>query len=170
MLRQAALVCIKSRAARVFARDRTPATLCLTALFIVSHDLCYFEIRLKLTPKSSAPKTKRFFVLSLQAYVSAVNSGSENIEKILLSPESKLQLVPLGPKLIKQTVNKHKTVDTEVGWAQKKKIDFLGTQADLFLIGRWVEMHPAVGWNAGNWEEENDRAWRHFRRRRSRRW
>lgn len=54
-----------------------------------------------------------FFAISLQAYVSAVNSGSENIEKILLSPESKLQLVPLGPKLIKQTVNKHTTVDTE---------------------------------------------------------
>lgn len=54
-----------------------------------------------------------FFANSLQAYVSAVNSGSNNIEKILLSPESKLQLVPLGPKLIKQTVNKHKTVDTE---------------------------------------------------------
>jgi hypothetical protein len=31
----------------------------------------------------------------------------------LLSPESKQQLVPLGPKLIKQTVNKHKTIDTE---------------------------------------------------------
>lgn len=56
---------------------------------------------------------KLFFAISLQAYVSAVNSGSENIEKILLSPESKLQLVPLGPKLIKQTVNKHTTVDTE---------------------------------------------------------
>lgn len=49
----------------------------------------------------------------MQAYVSAVNSGSENVEKLLLSSESKLQLVPLGPKLIKQTVNKHKTVDTE---------------------------------------------------------
>jgi hypothetical protein len=58
------------------------------------------------------PKTF-FFAVSLQAYVNAVNSGSENIEKLLLSPESKLQLVPLGPKLIKQTVNKHKTVDTE---------------------------------------------------------
>lgn len=56
---------------------------------------------------------KIFFANSLQAYVSAINSGSKNIEKILLSPESKLQLVPLGPKLIKQTVNKHKTVDTE---------------------------------------------------------
>jgi len=49
----------------------------------------------------------------LQAYVNAVNSGSKNIEKILLSPESKLQLVPLGPKLVKQTVNKHTTIDTE---------------------------------------------------------
>lgn len=128
------LVCIKSRAVRVFARDRTPATLCLTDLFIVSHDLCYFENRLY-TTRVLAPKTKLFCVLSLQAYVSAVNSGSENIEKILLSPESKLQLVPVGPKLIKQTVNKHKTVDTEVDW---EKIDFLGTriQTDLFLIGR----------------------------------
>lgn len=62
--------------------------------------------------KCADPK-KHFFAISLQAYVSAVNSGSENIEKILLSPESKLQLVPLGPKLIKQTVNKHTTVDTE---------------------------------------------------------
>mgnify|MGYP007092088049 CR=1 FL=1 len=53
------------------------------------------------------------YAVSFQAYVSAVNSGSENIEKVLLSSESKLQLVPLGPKLIKQTVNKHKTVDTE---------------------------------------------------------
>lgn len=57
------------------------------------------------------PKT--IFAVSFQAYVSAVNSGSKNVEKLLLSPESKLQLVPLGPKLIKQTVNKHKTVDTE---------------------------------------------------------
>jgi hypothetical protein len=53
------------------------------------------------------------FLLHLQAYVSAVNSGSENIEKILLSPESKLQLLPAGPKLIKQSVNKHTTIDTE---------------------------------------------------------
>lgn len=60
-----------------------------------------------------SPKTDHFIALSFQAYVNAVNSGSKNIEKILLSPESKLQLVPLGPKLIKQTVNKHKTVDTE---------------------------------------------------------
>lgn len=57
--------------------------------------------------------SKQHFALSLQAYVNAVNSGSENIEKILLSPETKLHLVPLGPKLIKQTVNKHKTIDTE---------------------------------------------------------
>jgi hypothetical protein len=42
-----------------------------------------------------------------------VNSGNENVEKVLLSPETKLQLVPLGPKLIKQTVNKHTTIDTE---------------------------------------------------------
>lgn len=45
--------------------------------------------------------------------MNAVNSGSENIEKILLSPESKLQLVPTGPKLVKQTINKHTTIDTE---------------------------------------------------------
>ena len=45
--------------------------------------------------------------------MSAVNSGEENIEKILLSSESKLQLVPAGPKLIKQTINKHTTIDTE---------------------------------------------------------
>ncbi|CRK92310.1 CLUMA_CG005858, isoform A [Clunio marinus] len=51
--------------------------------------------------------------LNPMAYVNAVNSGKKNVEQILLSPESKLQLVPLGPKLIKQTVNKHKTVDTE---------------------------------------------------------
>lgn len=50
---------------------------------------------------------------SLQAYVRAVNSGSENIEKILLSPDAKLQLVPTGPRLIKNIVNKHKTVDSE---------------------------------------------------------
>jgi hypothetical protein len=49
----------------------------------------------------------------LQAYVSAVNSGSENVEKILLSPEAKLQLVPSGPKLLKQSVNKRTTIDTE---------------------------------------------------------
>lgn len=49
----------------------------------------------------------------MQAYVNAVNSGSENVEKILLSPESRLQLIPTGPKLIKQTVNKHTTIDTE---------------------------------------------------------
>lgn len=45
--------------------------------------------------------------------MSAVTSGEENIEKKLLSPESKLQLVALGPKLIKQSVNKHTTIDTE---------------------------------------------------------
>lgn len=49
----------------------------------------------------------------LQAYVNAVNSGSENVEKILLSPKSKLQLVSTGPKLIKETVNKRTTIDTE---------------------------------------------------------
>lgn len=54
-----------------------------------------------------------FFLFSFQAYVNAVNSGSENVEKILLSPETKLQLAPTGPKLIKQTVNKHTTIDTE---------------------------------------------------------
>lgn len=42
-----------------------------------------------------------------------MNSGSENIEKILLSPDAKLQLVPVGPRLIKNIVNKHKTVDSE---------------------------------------------------------
>jgi hypothetical protein len=49
----------------------------------------------------------------LQAYLSAVNSGGENIEKILLSPESRKQLVALGPKLVKQTVDKRTTIDTE---------------------------------------------------------
>lgn len=49
----------------------------------------------------------------MQAFVSAVNSGCENVKEVLLSPESKLQLVPLGPQLVKQTVNKHTTIDTE---------------------------------------------------------
>lgn len=57
--------------------------------------------------------TNFFFYFFLQAYVNAVNSGSKNIEKILLSPKCKLQLIPTGPKLIKETVNKHTTIDTE---------------------------------------------------------
>lgn len=40
-----------------------------------------------------------------------MNSRSENIEEILLSKSK--QLIPIDPKLIKQTVNTHKTVDTE---------------------------------------------------------
>lgn len=88
-------------------------TLCLTDLFsLFSHDLCYFKKPIEFNGKLLNLKTF-FSVVSLQAFVSAVNSGSENIEKVLLSPESKLQLVTHGPKLIKQTVNKHKTIDTE---------------------------------------------------------
>lgn len=42
-----------------------------------------------------------------------MNSGSSDIKKVLLSSESKLQLVPLGPKVVQHTTNTHKTVDTE---------------------------------------------------------
>ncbi|XP_055913998.1 uncharacterized protein LOC129947460 isoform X2 [Eupeodes corollae] len=48
-----------------------------------------------------------------EAYVNAVNSGAENIETILYSPESQKQLVPTGPRIIQQSTKGHKTIDTE---------------------------------------------------------
>ncbi|XP_055846479.1 uncharacterized protein LOC129912297 isoform X2 [Episyrphus balteatus] len=48
-----------------------------------------------------------------EAYVNAVNSGAENIETILYSPESQKQLVPTGPRVIQQSTKGHKTIDTE---------------------------------------------------------
>lgn len=49
----------------------------------------------------------------LQAYVNAVNSGIENIQEALLSPEAQKQLAPTGPRLIHHSTKARKTIDTE---------------------------------------------------------
>lgn len=49
----------------------------------------------------------------MQAYVSAVSSGVENIKEALLSPEAQKQLVSAGPRLVSYTTKAHKTIDTE---------------------------------------------------------
>lgn len=48
-----------------------------------------------------------------EAFVQAVNSGVDNLEEVLYSPEHQQQLVPLGPRLVRQSVEAHKTIDTE---------------------------------------------------------
>lgn len=104
---------VPSSGARRFSRFGND-TLRLTDLLLFSL-MTYAILRTERINISMASWTLKhiFSANSLQAYVNAVNSGSENVEKILLSPESRQQLVALGPKLIKQTVNKHKTIDTE---------------------------------------------------------
>lgn len=54
----------------------------------------------------------RLFIY-LQAYVSAINSGVENIQEALLSPEAQKQLISTGPRLVHHSTKAHKTIDTE---------------------------------------------------------
>lgn len=57
-----------------------------------------------------------FFSLCLlyfQAYVNAINSGVENIQEALLSPEAQAQLISTGPRLIHHSTKARKTIDTE---------------------------------------------------------
>lgn len=53
------------------------------------------------------------FFHSLKTYVKAVNSGIENIQEALLSPEAQKQLAPTGPRLIHHSTKARKTIDTE---------------------------------------------------------
>lgn len=53
------------------------------------------------------------FVSLLQAYVNAINSGVENIQEALLSPEAQKQLISTGPRLIHHSTKARKTIDTE---------------------------------------------------------
>lgn len=43
----------------------------------------------------------------------AVNSGTENIKDLLFSAEAQQQLVSTGPRIVHQSSNLHKTIDTE---------------------------------------------------------
>lgn len=43
----------------------------------------------------------------------AINSGVENIEEVLLSPEVQKQLIPAGPRLVHHSTKARKTIDTE---------------------------------------------------------
>lgn len=51
--------------------------------------------------------------IHFQAYVNAVNSGAENLQEVLLSPEAKKQLDSTGPRVVHHSTQAHKTVDTE---------------------------------------------------------
>lgn len=42
-----------------------------------------------------------------------MNSGVQNLETVLYSPQSQQHLVPLGPRIIHQSNKTHKTIDTE---------------------------------------------------------
>lgn len=42
-----------------------------------------------------------------------MNSGAENLQDILSSPEVQKQLIPIGPRLIHHSTKAHKTIDTE---------------------------------------------------------
>lgn len=53
------------------------------------------------------------FSFTLQAYINAVNSGVENIQEVLLSPEAQKQLIPSGPRLVHYSTKAKKTIDTE---------------------------------------------------------
>lgn len=48
-----------------------------------------------------------------QAYVKVINSGVENIQEALLSPEAQKQLVPTGPRIVHHSTKARKTIDTE---------------------------------------------------------
>lgn len=54
-----------------------------------------------------------FFFLEFQTYLKAVNSGQEKITDLLFNAEAQQQLVPTGPRIVHQSSNLHKTVDTE---------------------------------------------------------
>lgn len=54
-----------------------------------------------------------FFFLEFQTYLKAVNSGQEKITDLLFNAEAQKQLVPTGPRIVHQSSNLHKTVDTE---------------------------------------------------------
>lgn len=54
-----------------------------------------------------------FRIVYLQAYVNAINSGVENIQEALLSPEAQKQLISTGPRLVGHTTKARKTIDTE---------------------------------------------------------
>lgn len=51
--------------------------------------------------------------LSLQTYLKAVNSGQENIRDLLYADDAQKQLVPSGPRIVHQSSNLHRIVDTE---------------------------------------------------------
>lgn len=53
------------------------------------------------------------FLIYFQAYITAVNSGVENIQEVLLSPEAQRQLIPSGPRLVHYSTKARKIVDTE---------------------------------------------------------
>lgn len=42
-----------------------------------------------------------------------MNSGTDNLEEVLYSPENQQQLVPLGPRVVHQSIKGRKVVDTE---------------------------------------------------------
>lgn len=42
-----------------------------------------------------------------------INSGVENIQKALLSPEAQKQLIPTGPRIVHHSTKARKTIDTE---------------------------------------------------------
>lgn len=54
-----------------------------------------------------------FLSIYLQAYVNAINSGVENIQEALLSPEAQKQLISTGPRLVHHSTKARKTIDTE---------------------------------------------------------
>lgn len=54
-----------------------------------------------------------FYRFLLQAYINAINSGVENIQEVLLSPEAQQQLITTGPKLVYHSTKARKTIDTE---------------------------------------------------------
>lgn len=49
----------------------------------------------------------------MQAYVNAIKSGVEDITKVLLTPEAQQQLAPKGPRVVHESYNVNKVIDTE---------------------------------------------------------
>lgn len=54
-----------------------------------------------------------FSFSQLQTYLKAVNSGKEKITDLLFNAEAQQQLVSTGPRIVHQSSNLHKTIDTE---------------------------------------------------------
>ncbi|XP_063706447.1 uncharacterized protein LOC134835499 [Culicoides brevitarsis] len=48
-----------------------------------------------------------------KAYVAAINSGVENVAAVLFSEEAQRQLVPQGPRVVSETYNSNKVIDSE---------------------------------------------------------